>query len=144
MRIICLEKGKAKKNKQKKKKDGEKKLSYIVAKSCWNKKQENEWNECPFYTVSNAFISAIVCRHSLNSIYLKLIIYILLERKERREIEKERVKERTKERMYEYVCARAGGRACVYARRKCVEGRSRLTSAERIKIYRWENAGRFD
>lgn len=50
---------------------------------------------------------------------------------------KERVKGGTKERMCEYACARAGARACICVRRKCVdEGRSRFSSMEKIKIYR--------
>lgn len=48
---------------------------------------------CPFYTVSNAFLSAIVFRHSLNSIYQKLII-VRTERKKVRLIERMRMKER--------------------------------------------------
>lgn len=64
------------------------------------KRQTNE--TCPFYTVSNAFLSAIVCRHSLNSIYQKLII-VRTERKKRnwereREGEKVRASAREKER----------------------------------------------
>lgn len=58
---------------------------------------------CPFYTVSNAFLSAIVCRHSLNSIYQKLII-VRTERTKRvtvREREWERKCERVRERMGE-------------------------------------------
>lgn len=77
MRIICLGKGKVKKSRQK---NEEKKyiLSYIVVER--NRKM-NETN-VQFYTVSNTFLSAIVCRHSLNSIYLKLII-VRTERKKR-------------------------------------------------------------
>lgn len=37
---------------------------------------------CPFYTVSNAFLSAIVFRNSLNSIYQKLIIVRAARRRE--------------------------------------------------------------
>jgi len=37
---------------------------------------------CPFYTISNTFLSAIVCRCSLNSIYQKSIIRIENRKKE--------------------------------------------------------------
>lgn len=128
MRIICLGKGKAKKNRQKKK-DEEKKFSYIVVE----RNRKNERNECPFYTVSNAFLSAIVCRHSLNSIYLKLIT-VRTERK-KRDWERKSKRGNERENVRVYMCACAGARACVCARRKCVEGRSWFTSTERIKIY---------
>jgi len=62
---------------------------------------------CPFYTVFNAFLSAIVFSYSLNSIYQKLII-VKMKRKETRLRTRERKRERERERVCVCMCA------CVY------------------------------
>lgn len=58
---------------------------------------------CPFYTVSNAFLSAIVFRHSLNSIYQKLII-VRTERKEVKLKERKCVCEKDREKRESVCC----------------------------------------
>jgi len=73
---------------------------------------------CPFYTISNAFLSAIVCRRSLNSIYQKSIILLENRKKEAN------LRAREKESMCAYMDALAE--------------EDRVWPTEKIRIYRWE------
>jgi len=75
---------------------------------------------CPFYTVFNAFLSAIVFSYSLNSIYQKLII-VKMKRKETRL--------RTREGVYMCVCVCV----CVFV---CEREREGCVGEKKIRIYR--------